>query len=219
MCSMNRVGSTALHPKFISKFFAIIGLSVMALGASANALGPYLDLSYNKARSEQTRGKLQEDLNRAGFQTTVISADNENNILRPTLGYQITARSAVEVSFLHLDEALTRVTSSSPSSALNKAIDYYAPASAEGVTLAYRASQYLDEHLKASIDVGVYHWKSEREFNLGTRSISHEGTDLIVGARLDYTIIQGLDVGVQFSHIELEQRVRMLGVGLRYWLK
>ncbi|MGN0920701.1 MAG: putative Ig domain-containing protein [Cellvibrio sp.] len=199
------------------KSLAAMIFGAMAFTASnVGASGFYLDINYVEAKGSDTRGSLKRSLEREGFDVQVIAFDNSHRDIRPVIGYAFTVNHAIEVGYLDLGGAHAEVSAPTfnPQGFTREFAKRY-PQSAEGMTISYRGSLPLDKNWRASLELGLYRWESESDIN--EQIFSRQGTDALVGVRLDYTFNDQWQLGVQQSRIYLSrQDANLLSVGVRH---
>ena len=180
----------------------------------------YIDALLGSANSSWKRNDLQNQLDSISQQAQVSSVKEKRTGFNLIVGYELDHQWAAELGYLDWGTVKLEVSGvTSNVQALRDIISEEYPISGDGFYLGGRWQYPLDKQAKAFVKAGLWRWQGEYDIQLGseTFSVERDGTDLLVGTGVYYSVYRNFSMTLQIQFVSLEESTEsILGVGTIY---
>ncbi len=202
-------------------------LMTLSVGATAGELEYFGGISFGNVTLEKSSSEIEKALEQSTWPGSSVDVGDVGSIVKVFGGVFLSRGLGVRIGWTDLGQADLTVKSGVPAGQeeefANDALDAL-PTTGTGLSLAVQGRFPISDHLMVHDWAGLFFWSSDQAISLNasgaTVSVkrSNTGTDLMLGAALEYLIGDQLGVRIEAERYNQDNDgVTLFGVGAAYY--
>lgn len=204
---------------------AVVGLAFLGAGATVKAadLEYFAGVSFGNLTMEDNAGQVEKKLEAGNGPEASIDLDGASSIVKAYAGAFFSKNIGFRLAYIDLGEADVKIgagLAAGEEQDFAQQVFDALPNTGTGVALSLQGRFPLTEKLTLHDWGGIFMWDNDVVLNLNNQTISssRSGTDILLGAALEYQLIDNLGLRLEFERYNQDgSGITMLGLGAAYY--